>query len=241
LGSIGISVPLFLAFSRAAQYYTAKDAALTFDKNRSADGSYIKLHKESVTKHAAIFFISLGFLAFGVMSPPETARLAICASLIVKLRHRRDSAPLAAENLDEANESSMTILFNYLQPVLGTISIAWYIGTKSTSLNASLARVVLGATVLMAVCISRELTVSTPCKEISAPHRSRRFHPIKFLYVFFCTLQAMLVWKYVTFEGGTSEVSLGFKNFRSVLSDPFTWVGILHMASLPIVILRGAE
>ncbi|CAF3630474.1 unnamed protein product [Fusarium graminearum] len=240
LGSMGISVPLFFAFSRVAQYYTVKDAAVASNEKRPVDGGYNRLHLESVIEHITIFFMSLSFSAFNDMDPSETARLAICASLIVQLRNPRED-PLAFVTPPETIPS-LASLAKLPGPKLVIILItAWYVGNRSTSIDAMQARVALGFVVLMAICISKPLMASKPCEGISAPRKSKRYHPITILYVFFGTLQAILVWKYATFEGGKTETSLGFKNFRSVLSDPFTWVGLLHMASLPIVVLRGAE
>ncbi|WXC64104.1 hypothetical protein SNK03_009906 [Fusarium graminearum] len=240
LGSMGISVPLFFAFSRVAQYYTVKDAAVASNEKRPVDGGYNRLHLESVIEHITIFFMSLSFSAFNDMDPSETARLAICASLIVQLRNPRED-PLAFVTPPETIPS-LASLAKLPGPKLVIILItAWYVGNRSTSIDAMQARVALGFVVLMAICISKPLMASKPCEGISAPRKSKRYHPITILYVFFGTLQAILVWKYATFEGGNTETSLGFKNFRSVLSDPFTWVGLLHMASLPIVVLRGAE
>ncbi|RGP69355.1 hypothetical protein FSPOR_4744 [Fusarium sporotrichioides] len=240
LGSMGMSVPIFFTFSRVAQYYAVKDALVMADKKRPIDAGYIRLHLESVIEHATIFFMSLGVSAPHDLSPSETARLAICASLIVQLRRPRED-PLAVGIMNGA--------IGYLFPpnmicksrLIIILITAWYLGNRSTTTSPISAPMTLGTIVAMALCISKPLIATKPCEGMSAPRKSKRFHPITLLYVFFCSLQAMLVWKYRTFEEGTPETSLGFKNFRSVLSDPFTWVGLLHMASLPIVVLRGGE
>ncbi|KAL4729239.1 hypothetical protein ACLX1H_003653 [Fusarium chlamydosporum] len=241
LGSIGISVPLFFAFSRLAQYYTVKDAAAMSDKRRPEVVNYTRFHLESVIQHAAIFVISLGFSALTGMSSSETARLAISASVIVQFRDKQDTRILGPGILQETVRSSLAAVYDLLEPFFVIAISAWYIGIMSICVSGPLACSILGVTVSAAVLMSLKLTASNPCGGVRRVSRSRRFHPIILLYVFFCTLQAMLVWKYVTFEEGTPEVSLGFKNFRYVLSDPFTWVGLLHMASLPIVVLMGAE
>ncbi|RGP63487.1 hypothetical protein FLONG3_9874 [Fusarium longipes] len=242
LESMVISVPLFLALSQVAQYYSVKDDAIMSDEKRPVDVSEIKLHRESAIKHAAIFFISLGFLALSGMVPSDTARLAFCASLIIQLRHQRNTPLLASDNLPGTAKNSLDDLVNILQHKVVTISIAiWYIGNKSVSISAIQARVVLALTLLMAVSASRILTASKPCGGMSAPRRTRKFHPITLLYIFFCTLQAMLIWKYVTFEGGDSEVSLGFKNFRLVLSDPWIWASLIQATGAPLFILKGPE
>ncbi|UZP45981.1 hypothetical protein NXS19_013793 [Fusarium pseudograminearum] len=196
----GTFVPLFFAFSQVAQYYTVKDAAVASNEKRPVDGGYSRLHLESVIEHIAIFSMSLGFSAFNGMYPSETARLAICASLIVQLRNPRED-PLAFVSPPETIPS-LASLAKVPGPRLVIVLItAWYIGNRSASMDDMQARVALGVVVLMAICISKPLMASKPCEGMSAPRKSRRYHPITLLYVFFGTLQAILVWKSIHLGG----------------------------------------
>ncbi|KAM0241862.1 hypothetical protein ACHAPO_001560 [Fusarium lateritium] len=240
LASLGISAPLFFVFSRTAQYYTVKDAMAASDEKLPVDSGYKRLHLESVIEHATIFLLALGFSAFHGTSPSETARLAICASLILQLRDPGDD-PMSGANVDKMI-STLVSPTKLVTSRLFIISITgWYVGSRSDPMKAISPRMTLGAIVAMAFYISKPLITSKPCQGIPVPRKSRKTYTMTLLYVFFYTLQVLMVWQYATFEEGTSKTSLGFKNFRSVLSDPFTWVGLLHMASLPIVVLKGAS
>ncbi|KAI1065438.1 hypothetical protein LB507_000879 [Fusarium sp. FIESC RH6] len=239
LGSMGISVPLFFVFSGMAQYYTAKDAAATREEKKLADVNYAKIHLQSATKHAAIFVITLGVSSLRGMDVLDTARLASCASVMGQLRTPWpfDESPLT---LDIWRPLDSLVSFIKSDFSLANVT-AWYIGFKSRSFAEAIqARLILAMTFTAATLISRKAVSSKSDKAASTPSKSRGSNLITLLYVIFGTLQAMLVWKYITYEDSTSEVSVGFKNFRCILSDPRTWVGLVHMAALPIAILQGA-
>ncbi|KAG8667375.1 hypothetical protein FPOAC2_12538 [Fusarium poae] len=239
LASMGISIPLFFTFSRVAQYYAVKDALVISDEKRPVDSRYKRLHLESVIEQATIFLLTLCFSTIHGASPSDTARLAICASLILQLRYPGED-PATVENVDETISTLLCPTKLVTSRLLIISMTGWYAGNTNDPMNVISPRITLGAIVSMAFLISKPLVTSTPRQKNLAPRKSRRTHTMALLYVFFGTLQVIMVWKYATFEEGTSKASLGFKNFRSVLSDPFTWVGLLHMASLPIVVLRGA-
>ncbi|CAG7564904.1 unnamed protein product [Fusarium equiseti] len=239
LGSIGISVPLFFVFSGVAQHYTAKDAAAIREEKKPADVNYVKIHLESAVKHAVILVIALGVSALRGMNVLDTARLASCASVLGQLRTPWpfEESPLT---LDIRRPLDSLVAFVKSDLTLANVT-AWYIGFESSSFAEAIqARLILAMTFTAATLISRRTVSTKSCKAASTPSKSRGSNLITLLYVIFGTLQAMLVWKYITYEDGTPEVSVGFKNFRSILSDPRTWVGLLHMAALPIVVLQGA-
>ncbi|KAJ4131680.1 hypothetical protein NW768_005873 [Fusarium equiseti] len=239
LGSMGISFPLFFVFSGVAQYYTAKDAAATREEKKPADVNYAEIHFESAVKHAVIFVITLGVSTLRGMSVLDTARLASCASVLGQLRTPWpfDESPLTL-NI----RRPMGSLVSFVKSDLSLANVtAWYIGFRSRSFAEAIqARLILAMIFTAATLISRKMVSTKSSKTASTPSKSRGSHLITLLYIIFGTLQAMLVWKYITYEDGTPEVSLGFKNFRSILSDPRTWVGLTHMAALPIVVLHEA-
>jgi len=238
LGSIGISVPLFFVFSRVAQYYTAKDAAAIREEKKPGGVNYVKIHLESAVKHAVILVIALGVSALRGMNVLDTARLASCASVLGQLRTPWpfDESPLT---LEIRRPLDSLVAFVKSDLTLANVT-AWYIGFKSSSFAEAIqARLILAMTFTAATAISREMVPPKSCKAASTPNKSRGSNLITLIYVIFGTLQAMLIWKYITYEDGTPEVGVGFKNFRSILSDPRTWVGLLHMAALPVVVLQG--
>ncbi|KAM0223911.1 hypothetical protein ACHAPA_005360 [Fusarium lateritium] len=241
LASIGLTVPLFCAIARLAQYYSAKDAIAAREKPQ-ADDNWARRHKEMACENAVIFGISLTVLTVRALDLPEAARLAVAACLVVQFRHQWNLVPLAAANLHGVSLVFVAIMLSVLEPgFLIFTTAARYIRYESSFADAILSYALLGGTVLAAVSISRGKTKPIPCEAIAKPCKARKSHPLIILFLFLCVLQAVMVRRYIMFETGATKTCLGFENFRVVLSSPFTWVGLLHMASLPLVVLRGAE
>ncbi|KAF4446533.1 hypothetical protein F53441_9838 [Fusarium austroafricanum] len=242
LASTEVNIPLFFALARVAQYYSAKDAEATRDKKQPLNDTFIKKHIEMARGHAVTFTILMTLLIFDMLSLPEAARLSLSACLVIQLRYRRNIVPLAATKLHGTPGVMLAILLSLLEPgFVAFITTGKFIRHQTSLTGITLNYMLLGGTVLAAITISASKTASMPCETVRKPCRSQKCHPVTILFVFFCILQAMLVRKYITFGEDTPEVCLGFKNFRSILSDPFTWIGLLHMASLPVVLLRELE
>ncbi|EXK33356.1 hypothetical protein FOXG_19199 [Fusarium oxysporum f. sp. lycopersici 4287] len=242
LASIGVSVPLFFSLARVAQYYAAKDVEAVRDAKLSPGNSVIRRHVEIALEHAVIFIILLGILIINLLSLPEAARLSIAACLVVQLRYHWNIVPLAAANTHGLAGVLLAIVLIVLEP--GFIAFATtgrFIRLESSWSAIFQNYLLLGGTVMAAISVPRSEPVSRPCETVKEPCRSKRFHPTTILFVFFCILQAMLIAKYMTFDGKTPEICPGFVNFRSIFSDVYTWVGALHMASLPVVVLRELE
>ncbi|ENH73988.1 hypothetical protein FOC1_g10011311 [Fusarium oxysporum f. sp. cubense race 1] len=230
----------FLA--RVAQYYAAKDVEAVRDAKLSPGNSVIRRHVEIALEHAVIFIILLGILIINLLSLPEAARLSIAACLVVQLRYRWNIVPLAAANTHGLAGVLLAIVLIVLEP--GFIAFATtgrFIRLESSWSAIFHNYLLLGGTVMAAISVPRSEPASRPCETVKEPCRSKRFHPTTILFVFFCILQAMLIAKYMTFDGKTPEICPGFVNFRSIFSDIYTWVGALHMASLPVVVLRELE
>ncbi|KAM0251798.1 hypothetical protein ACHAP5_001461 [Fusarium lateritium] len=241
LASIGVTVPLFCAIARLAQYYAAKDAIATHEKPH-ADDNWATRHKEMARENAVIFIASLALLTIRALDLPEAARLAVAACLVVQFRHRWNFVPLAAANLHGVSLVFVAIMLSVIEPgFLIFATAARYIRHESSFADAILSYALLGGTVLAAVSISRGKTKPIPYEAVAKPCKARKSHPLIILLLFLCVLQAIMVRRYIMFEKGATKTCLGFENFRVVLSSPFTWVGLLHMASLPLAVLRGAE
>ncbi|KAH7261246.1 uncharacterized protein BKA55DRAFT_686823 [Fusarium redolens] len=242
LASIGVSLPLFFSLARVAQYYAAKDVEAARDAKLPPADSFIRRHAEIALEHAVIFIIILALLIPNLLSLLDAARLSIAACLVVQLRYRWTIMPLAAANIHGLAGVLLAIVLIVLEP--GFIAFATtgrYIRLESSWTAIFQNYLLLGGTVMAAIFVPRSETASRPCETVTKPCRSKRFHPITILFVFFCILQAMLIRKYMTFDGKTPEICPGFVNFRSIFSDVYTWVGALHMASLPVVVLRELE
>ncbi|KAF5248630.1 hypothetical protein FANTH_5809 [Fusarium anthophilum] len=242
MASIGVSLPLFFSLVRVAQYYAAKDVEVVRDAKLSPGDSFIRRHVEVALEHAVIFAILLGILAINLLSLPEAARLSIAACLVVQLRYRCNIAPLAAANIHGLAGALMAIVLIVFEPGFIAFATAGRFIRLQNSWSAIFQNyLLLGGTVMAAISVPRTETASRPCETVKKPCRSKRFHPITIIFVFFCILQAMLIAKYMTFDGKTPEACPGFVNFRSIFSDVYTWVGALHMASLLVVVLRQLE
>ncbi|KAM6520723.1 hypothetical protein FSOLCH5_005504 [Fusarium solani] len=97
----------------------------------------------------------------------------------------------------------------------------------------------LGGTVAASLASKGAVTIRKPCEVVTKVRKTRKWNPAIFIFVFMCILQVMLVKKYLSFETGSREISVGFKNFRAILSDLITWAGVVHLSSLPVVVLSG--
>jgi hypothetical protein len=132
-------------------------------------------------------------------------------------------------------------MFAVLEPgFIVFAAAARYIRDEASFAHVVLNYALLGGTVLAAVSISGGKTKPIPYEAVSKPCEARKSHPLIILFLFLCILQAITAKRYIMFEKGSIKTCLGFENFRVVLSSPFTWMGLLHMASLPLVVLRGA-
>ncbi|KAI6760749.1 hypothetical protein HG530_009609 [Fusarium avenaceum] len=241
LTSIGVTVPLFCAIARLAQYFSAKDAIVAREKPH-ADGNWARRHREMARENAVIFFVSLALLTVKALDLPEAARLAVAACLVVQFRYRWNFVPLAAANLHGVAGIIVATIISVLEPgFIIFAAAARYIRDEASFAHVGLNYALLGGTVLAAVSISGGKTKPIPYEAVSKPCEARRSHPLIILFLFICILQAIMARRYIMFEKGSTKTCLGFENFRFVLSSPFTWVGLLHMASLPLVVLRGAE
>ncbi|KAF5693469.1 hypothetical protein FDENT_2004 [Fusarium denticulatum] len=242
MASIGVSLPLFFSLARVAQYYAAKDVQVARDAKLPPSDSFIRRHVGIALEHAVIFFILLGILIVNLLSLPEAARLSIAACLVVQLRYRWNITPLAAANIHGLAGTFLAIVLIVFEP--GFIAFATtgrFIRLESSWSAIFQNYLLLGGTVMAAISVPRSGTATRPCETMKKPCRSKRVHPITIIFVFFCILQAMLIAKYMTFDGKIPEICPGFVNFRSIFSDVYTWVGALHMASLPVVVLRELE
>ncbi|KAF4944730.1 hypothetical protein FGADI_12478 [Fusarium gaditjirri] len=242
LASIGVSLPLFLSLARVAQYYAAKDAQAASDPKLRASDISIRRHIEIALEYTVIFIILLGILVIKLLSLPEAARLSVAACLVVQLPFRSywDIVPLAAANIYGLVGPVLAIILLVLEP--GFIAFATtgrFIRLDSSWTAIFQNYLLLGGTVIVAISVPRSETASRPCGTVKKPCRAKGVHPIAILFFFFCILQAMLIAKYMTFDGKTPEICPGFVNFRSIFSDVYTWVGALHMASLPVVVLQN--
>ncbi|KAF4964916.1 hypothetical protein FSARC_7188 [Fusarium sarcochroum] len=242
LASSAINVPLFYAIAKVAQYYSAKDAAAAYDEKPPWDEGPIKRHLEMARENVAIFVISLALLASSILSLSETARLAIATCLVVQLRLRCNIVPLAAANLSGIAGFWMALLILVLEPGFLIFAItAPFIRCENPSGDIMKNYLLLGGTLLVALTVSREKAVSKSCEAKPKSCRIKKFHLITLILVFLCILQVIMVRKYLLPEERTPEISVGFKNFRSILSNPFTWLGVLQMSSLPVIVLRGMK
>ncbi|PNP85654.1 hypothetical protein FNYG_00710 [Fusarium nygamai] len=225
-----------------AQYYAAKDVEVARDAKLPPGDSFIRRHVEIALEHAVIIVILLGILIVNLLSLPEAARLSIAACLVVQLRYRWNITPLAAANIHGLAGTFLAIVIIVFEP--GFIAFATtgrFIRLESSWSAIFQNYLLLGGTVMAAISVPRSGTAPKPCEAMKKPCRSKRVHPITIIFVFFCILQAMLIAKYMTFDGKTPDICPGFVNFRSIFSDVYTWVGALHMASLPVVVLRELE
>ncbi|KAF5980494.1 hypothetical protein FCOIX_4750 [Fusarium coicis] len=238
MASIGVSLPLFFSLARVAQYYAAKDV----EAKLLPGDSFIRRHVEIALEHAVIFVILLGILIVNLLSLPEAARLSIAACLVVQLRcHRGGIIPLAADIHGLAG-TFLAIVLIVFEPGFIVLAITGRFIRLESSWSAIFQNyLLLGGTVIAAIFVPRSGTASRPCETMKKPCRSKRVHPITITFVFFFILQAMMILKYMTFDRKTPEICPGFVNFRSIFSDFYTWVGALHMASLPVIVLRGLE
>ncbi|KAG9504056.1 hypothetical protein J7337_004020 [Fusarium musae] len=242
MASIGVSLPLFFSLARVAQYYAAKDVEVARDAKLFPGDSFVRRHVEIALEHAVIFVILLGILIVNLLSLPEAARLSIAACLVVQLRYHWGITPLAAADIHGLAGTFLAIVLIVFEP--GFIAFATtgrFIRLESAWSAIFQNYLVLGGTVMAAIFVPRSGTASRPCETMKKPCRSKRIHPITIAFVFFGILQAIMIAKYMTFDRKTPEICPGFVNFRSIFSDLYTWVGALHMALLPVVILRGLE
>ncbi|EWG42068.1 hypothetical protein FVEG_15387 [Fusarium verticillioides 7600] len=242
MASIGVSLPLFFSLARVAQYYAAKDVEVARDAKLFPGDSFVRRHVEIALEHAVIFVILLGILIVNLLSLPEAARLSIAACLVVQLRYHWGITPLAAADIHGLAGTFLAIVLIVFEP--GFIAFATtgrFIRLESAWSAIFQNYLVLGGTVMAAIFVPRSGTASRPCETMKKPCRSKRIHPITIAFVFFGILQAIMIAKYMTFDRKTPEICPGFVNFRSIFSDFYTWVGALHMALLPVVILRGLE
>jgi hypothetical protein len=241
LASMGVTTPLLCAIARLAQYYSAKDVITAREKPQAED-NWARRHKEMARENAVIFVVSLVLLTFRILDLPEAARLAVAACLVVQFRYRWNFVPLAAANLHGIARFLVAIMLSVLEPGFIIFSAAArYIRDEASCTDVVLNYALLGGTVLAAVSISGGKTKPILHEAVPKPCNARKPHPLIILFLFLCILQAITARRYVMFEKGIAKTCLGFENFRVVLSSPFTWVGLLHMASLPLVVLRGAE
>ncbi|KAF5612221.1 uncharacterized protein FTJAE_14114 [Fusarium tjaetaba] len=242
MASIGVSLPLFFSLARVAQYYAAKDVEVARDAKLPPADSFIRRHVEAALEHAVIFVILLGILIVNLLSLPEAARLSIAACLVLQLGcHWGDIIPLAADIHGLAGTFVAIVIMVFEPGFIAFATTGRFIRLESSWSAIFQNYLLLGGTVIAAIFVPPSGTASRPCETMKKPCRSKRVHPITIFFVFFFILQAMMISKYMTFDRKTPETCPGFVNFRSIFSDVYTWVGALHMASLPVVVLRGLE
>ncbi|KAF4996730.1 hypothetical protein FGRMN_4293 [Fusarium graminum] len=241
LSSIGTSIPLFCTLARLAQYYSAQDAIIAREKP-SVNNSGIERHKEIARENAVIFILSLTLLKVNILDLPETARLAVAACLVVQLRYRLNFVPLAVASLHGIEGILVAILLLMFEPGFFIfVTTARYVREEAFLTDILLNYALLGGTVLIAMTVAGGKKASVPCEGVKKPCEAGKSHTLAILFVSLFILQAMMARQYMMFEKSAPKTFLGFENFRSILSNPFTWVGLLHMASLPIVVLGAAE
>ncbi|KAF5534501.1 hypothetical protein FNAPI_12363 [Fusarium napiforme] len=242
MASIGVSLPLFFSLARVAQYYAAKDVEVARDAKLHPADSFIRRHVEAALTHAVIFVILLGILIVNLLSLPEAARLSIAACLVLQLGCRwGDIIPLAADIHGLAGPFVAIVIMVFEPGFIAFATTGRFIRLESSWSAIFQNYLLLGGTVIAAIFVPPSGTASRPCETMKKPCRSKRVHPITIIFVFFFILQAMMIPKYMTFDRKTPETCPGFVNFRSIFSDVYTWVGALHMALLPVVVLRGLE
>ncbi|RSM14659.1 hypothetical protein CEP52_001187 [Fusarium oligoseptatum] len=240
LSSSGVNLPLFQAIARVAHFYSAKDAVAASDEKLFLDEAPAKRHLQMMCENITIFVVSLALLASNVLGISEAGRLAVAACAVNQLQVCSNIIPLRCE----APHRIARILFSIARIAMDHFVVAFLVAARHIRAEASWSDVasnylLLGGTVAASLASKSAVTIRKPCEVVTKVRKTRKWNPAIFIFVFMCMLQAMLVKKYLFFEAGGREISTGFKNFRAILSDPITWAGVLHLSSLPVVVLSG--
>ncbi|WAO85663.1 Hypothetical protein NCS54_00291100 [Fusarium falciforme] len=240
LSSIGVSLPLFQAIARLAHYYSAKDAVVASNEKLCPDEAPAKKHLQMMCENITIFLVSLALLASNILTVSEAGRLAVAACAVNQLRVCSNIIPLSCES----SQGIARVLFTMARIVVDHFVVAFLVAARRIRPEASCSDVasnylLLGGTVAASLASKGAVTIRKPCEVVTKVRKTRKWNPAIFIFVFMCILQAMLLKKYLSFEAGSREISVGFKNFRAILSDPITWAGLLHLSSLPVVVLSG--
>ncbi|RSM20065.1 hypothetical protein CDV31_001144 [Fusarium ambrosium] len=240
LSSLGVNLPLFQAIARVAHFYSAKDAVAASDEKLHLDEAPAKRHLQMMCENITIFVVSLALLASNILTISEAGRLAVAACAVNQLRVCSNIVPLSCE----APHRIARILFSIARIAMDHFAVAFLVAARHIRSEASWSDVasnylLLGGTVAASLASKSAVTIRKPCEVVTKVRKTRKWNPAIFIFVFMCMLQAMLVKKYLFFEAGGREISTGFKNFRAILSDLITWAGVLHLSSLPVVVLSG--
>ncbi|KAF5020581.1 hypothetical protein F66182_7386 [Fusarium sp. NRRL 66182] len=239
LASMGVNVPLFYAVARMAQLYSVKDAAAACNEKPPPDENLIKENLRAARQHAAIFVVSLALVASNVLSLAEAARLAVAACLVVLFKPAWSITAVIAPDVEGFGRICIALMLLVVNPAVVAAVIARFIRADASFVDTVVDSALLGGAILVSIAVSTEKPVlgakmaTKPCKA----NKFIRYYPL--IFVLSSILQGLVIWKFVTFEGHVPEISVGFKNFRSILSNPFTWVGVLQMGSLPVVVMRA--
>ncbi|RSL63635.1 hypothetical protein CEP53_004382 [Fusarium sp. AF-6] len=240
LSSLRVNLPLFQAVARVAHFYSAKDAVAASDEKLFLDEAPAKRHLQMMCENITIFVVYLALLASNILTISEAGRLAVAACAVNQLRVCSNTIPLSCE----APHRIARILFSMARIAMDHFVVAFLVAARHIRSEASWSDVasnylLLGGTVAASLASKSAVTIRKPCEVVTKVRKTRKWNPAVFIFVFMCILQAMLVKKYLFFEAGGREISTGFKNFRAILSDPITWAGVLHLSSLPVVVLSG--
>ncbi|KAJ3465372.1 hypothetical protein MRS44_006030 [Fusarium solani] len=240
LSSTGVSLPLFQAIARVAHYYSAKDAVAASDEKLHLDETPAKRHLQMMCESITVFLVSLALLASNILTVSEAGRLAVAACAMNQLRVCSNIIPLS----HESSQGITRMLYTMSRIVVDHFVVASLVAARHIRPEASWADVasnylLLGGTVAASLASKGAVTIRKPCEVVTKVRKTRKWNPAIFIFVFMCILQVMLVKKYLSFETGSREISVGFKNFRAILSDLITWAGVVHLSSLPVVVLSG--
>lgn len=240
LPSMGVSLPLFQAIARVAHYYSGVDAVAVSDEKLHLDEAPAKRHLQMMCENATIFLVSLALLASDILTVSEAGRLAVAACAVNQLRVCSNVLPVRCGTPRRIYRVPLTMA----RIVVDHFVVAFLVAARRIRPEDSWSDVasnclLLGGTVAASVASKNAVTVRKPCEVVTKVRKTRKWNPAVFIFAFMCILQAMLVKKYHSFEAESPEISVGFKNFRAILSDPITWAGVLHLGSLPVVVLSG--
>ncbi|EEU41034.1 uncharacterized protein NECHADRAFT_34067 [Fusarium vanettenii 77-13-4] len=240
LSSMGVSLPLFQAFARLAHYYSAKDAVAASGEKLYLDETPAKRHLQVMCENITTFLVALALLVFNILTVSEAGRLAVAACAVNQLRVCSNTIPISCKS----SQQTARALFTMARIAVDHFVVAFLVAARHIRPEASWTDVasnslLLGGTVFASLASRSAVTIKKPCEVVTKVRKTKKWNPAIFIFVFMCILQSMLVKKYLSFEAGSREVSVGFKNFRAILSDPITWAGVLHLSSLPVVVLSG--
>ncbi|KAF4976643.1 hypothetical protein FZEAL_6724 [Fusarium zealandicum] len=233
LSALGINLPLFQAIARMAHYYCAKDAAAVSDEKVFMDNIPARIHLEMALGNATIFLVSLILLTLNILTASEAARMTISACILIQLSISTGILPLAVANSHGYSGFLLALALSALGPCVVLFGITAHYIRPAVSIDEAVYNYLLLGGTIVAAINSTGAAGSRPCAVLPKPRRRKTWKPYAAVFMFMCILQVMLVKKHMNFEAEAPEVSVGFKNFRAILSDPVTWVVSPCEASRP--------